>query len=447
MIPLTKNEALGLGYRFMETYWEDHREGRTPTVHLLVHVAEPIDKLDYRDRLSKHSKVCMTEKGKQMILHLRDREGNKKGGKIASIWMEGRNRGQMTQPHRTAKGKLVKARSADYEVHITEAELAEEADDPAAKNRALRAAIPSLFSFFEGEVFRLYQTFRADQLADWKTDPVDAPECKEKRGIEVKELLRYLCQYASLISGHRIAPPHLRMQALRHILVHPTAIIGGLSAIDVLQLRTSDVKSAAQTLRRFLNSLWNCHARRKGLVKFIKQPNSAEIGTGHAARNTTRIGLNQSGQHKCSEAQIELLKIRQSDYEEFLARAKEAQVRGDHHLRDCFIRAAVESQVAVFDGFISRLYTSAMQNKKRPKKQKQLKQLCKKAGIQLFEYRLDQFRGISTHPMIEMAVSADSVLTKSALDFQRNVPTSEAVEEEEKRINEFCQMITRKLRR
>ena len=145
------------------------------------------------------------------------------------------------------------------------------------------------------------------------------------------------------------------------------------------------------------------------------------------------------------DARIELLKTLQGDFESHLAAAKKAERGGRRVKKDRFVRAAIKSQVAVVDGYLSLLYERywPLPDRKRINKREKLERLCKfasqKSGSRIdpLQFHLIVFRDIFSHPAIEKSHPTIKGLVLSAAAIDENMPAPTEVEAEEIRINEF----------
>jgi hypothetical protein len=151
-------------------------------------------------------------------------------------------------------------------------------------------------------------------------------------------------------------------------------------------------------------------------------------------------------------AAIELIKTRQHDYEAHLADAKMSDRRlskGDRQRRNRFVRAAIESQAAVFDGYISLLFdryikTNGQQKITKADKIKRLRELATRhsgKSIPSPQFLLLAYRHVSTHPSIQTPHPTSKGSRLTAADINRGMPAPAEVEAEERRINDFLKKL------
>ena len=176
----------------------------------------------------------------------------------------------------------------------------------------------------------------------------------------------------------------------------------------------------------------------------------ADSSPGGAEKNAKLVGgtpkaTSAAKAQRKEDARIELVVTLQGDFESHLAAAKKAERGGRRAKKDRFVRAAIESQVAVVDGYLSLLYERywPLPDRKRINKREKLERLCKfasqKSGSRIdpLQFHLIAFRDIFSHPAIKRSHPTIKGLVLSAAAIDENMPAPTEVEAEEIRINEF----------
>jgi hypothetical protein len=202
--------------------------------------------------IREFSKVHTTVSGNHK-LDLYDRNG-----RICAIWMDGPSAQKLTRPAKgSATRVLIKNRREDYKNEILAAKNAERKGGISEGGRALRAALHSLYSYFDGHV--------AFYLSDaYEKHGMEPPKRRHGRDPSLRETFQCLRKYAKEELGATIQIPDLRTWAKRDIITHPAIEKKDparytkrlLSANDANKLGINEVESDAAAIEKFLSALW-----------------------------------------------------------------------------------------------------------------------------------------------------------------------------------------------